>query len=79
MQKYIIKTSLYYHCITLTCFIPQKAIFREYDRYISAVRSTKRVTRWNPGSQIEHIYKYGYRFLIIKSTRFTNFSNLFLE
>jgi len=47
-KKYIIKTSLYYCCITPTCFSPQKPIFKEYDRYISAVRSTKRFTRWNP-------------------------------
>jgi len=30
-------TQLYYHCVTPTCFSSQRAIFREYDWYISTV------------------------------------------
>jgi len=34
---------LYLHCVILTCYGPQRAIFREYNWYISTARSTKYV------------------------------------
>jgi nicotinamide riboside kinase len=37
----IIFTSLYEHHVTATCFSPQRAILRKYDRYIFTERSTK--------------------------------------
>jgi len=40
MYTDIIHTTLLEHCVTLTCFNLQWAIFREYDWYISTARST---------------------------------------
>jgi len=40
MNSYIIDTTLLMQCPS-TCFISQRAIFKEYDRYIHTARSTK--------------------------------------
>jgi len=42
---HLLFTPLYQHFVTWTCFSPQRAIFRDYDWYISRARSTKWVTR----------------------------------
>jgi hypothetical protein len=44
LMHFISFTPLYRQCVTPTCFSPQRAILREYDWYISTVKSTKYVT-----------------------------------
>ena len=55
---HLLWTPLHQHCGIPICFGPQKAIFMEYDRFISTTKSTERFTTYEIQSRGSHVNEF---------------------